>query len=447
MVPKFSPAVLATLLFSAPLLRAQSVTLPPGTPLPVQIGGALPMKAGEPIRAALLYPVYDHDHLILPAKTVVTGTVVSLTPDHTHRLHARLRGDFTPFHTPVVRFTSIVLADGTTVPIVTGTATDGAPIYRLVAPPPHKGGLIARQFGVAKQAAKDRIAVITGPDKVDRLKQFLYTQLPYHPEHIAKATAWTVETAEPAAVPDPPAPLAAAATPLAPAAAPATPPPAAMKPGEPPTWILQAYLKNGMSSATAKSGESIQATVAEPILNPDGSIAVPQGSILTGTITEAKPARSFARAGKLRFNFRQIQLPGEQAQNVQATLTGADSASDQQLAMTSEGQVQPKPQDKILVPALLIALASRPFDEDHGLAHNGEASNSVGLLGFIVGTAVGQPNIAAGVGFYGAGIAIYERLLRRGKEVSFARDTRIVLQTTARRGATLKPDTQAPRQR
>ena len=67
--------------------------------------------------------------------------------------------------------------------------------------------------------------------------------------------------------------------------------------------------------------------------------------------------------------------------------------------------------------------------------------------GFIVGTAVGQPNIAAGVGFYGAGIAIYERLLRRGKEVSFARDTRIVLQTTARRGATLKPDTQAPRQR
>jgi hypothetical protein len=436
MTLRFSPAAAVTLLFFSPLLRAQDVSLPAGTPLPVQIGGPLPMKAGEPIRAALLYPVYDHDRLVLPAKTLVTGTVVSLTPDHTHRLHARLRGDFTPFHTPVVRFTSIVLADGTTVPIVTGTATDGAPIYRLVAPPPHQGGLIARQFAVAKQAAKDRIAVVTGPDKLDRLKQFLYTQLPVHPERIAKATAWTVETIDPAPLPVAVIPLVAP-----------TPPPPAARPGEPPTWILQAYLKAGMSSATSKAGESIEATVAEPIRNPDGSVAVPQGSILTGTITEAKPARSFARVGKLRFNFRQIQLPGEQAQNVQATLTGADSASDQQLAMTSEGQVQPKPQDKILVPVLLIALASRPFDEDDQLTHSAEASNSIGLVGFIVGTAAGHPNIAAGIGFYGAAISIYERLLRRGKEVAFARDTRIVLQTTARRSAALKPDTQAPRQR
>ncbi|HEX4652519.1 MAG TPA: hypothetical protein VH250_13540 [Granulicella sp.] len=399
------------------------------------------MKVGEPIHAELLYPVYEHDHLVLPAKTLVTGTVISLAPDHTRRLHARLRGDFTPFHTPVVRFTSIVLANGTTVPIVTGTATDGAPIYRLVAPPPQKGGLIARQFAVAKQAAKDRLAVVTGPDKLDRLKQFLYTQLPVHPERIAKATAWTVETTEPA----PLAALPLAAT--APHTPPATPPPPAPKSGEPPTWILQAYLKTGMSSATSKAGESIEATVAEPIRNPNGSIAVPQGSILTGTITEAQPARSFARAGKLRFNFRQIQLPGEQAQNVQATLTGADSASDQQLAMTSEGQVQPKPQDKILVPALLIALASRPFDEDDQLTHSAEASNSIGLVGFIVGTAAGHPNIAAGIGFYGAAISIYERLLRHGKEVAFARDTRIVLQTTARHSAALMPDHPAPRQR
>jgi hypothetical protein len=66
-------------------------------------------------------------------------------------------------------------------------------------------------------------------------------------------------------------------------------------------------MKAGMSSAASIAGESIEATVAEPVRNPDGSIAVPQGSILMGTITEAQPARSFARAGKLRFNFRQIQ--------------------------------------------------------------------------------------------------------------------------------------------
>ena len=390
------------------------------------------MKAGEPIRAELLYPVYDHDQLLLPAKTIVTGTIVSLTPDRTRRIHARLRGDFTPFHTPVVRFTAIVLADGTTVPITTGTATDGAPIYRVVAPPPHRGGFIARYFDIFKQDAKDRISNVTAPGKGDRLKQLLYSQLPYHPERIAKATAWTVETSAPVAVPDPPA---AAAAPR---------PPVTKAPDARPTWIVQAYLDTPISSANSKSGETIQATVAEPILNPDGTIAVPQGSILTGSVTEAKPARFFARPGVLRFSFRQLQLPGEQAQNVQAALTGADTSSADAMAMTSEGEVKPKPQDKIVVPLLLIALASRPFDEDNPIAHNAAASNSIGVLGFIVGTAAGQPNIAAGLGAYGAAISIYERIFRRGKEVAFAHDTRIVVQTTPRHSAAIKPDRPTP---
>src|SRR5271156_4594354 len=108
--------VLSLLLpFSAPQGHAQSptpqsFTLPPGTPLPVHITTALPMKAGEPIRAELLYPVYDHDQLIFPASPIVPGTFLSLAPDRSRRLHARLRGDFPPFHIPVVRFTNILLA-------------------------------------------------------------------------------------------------------------------------------------------------------------------------------------------------------------------------------------------------------------------------------------------------------------------------------------------------
>ena len=59
------------------------------------------MKAGEPIRAELIYPVYDHDHLVLPAGTTVAGTVVALTPDHTRRIHARLTAPTSlPFTSP-----------------------------------------------------------------------------------------------------------------------------------------------------------------------------------------------------------------------------------------------------------------------------------------------------------------------------------------------------------
>lgn len=426
---------LFALLPAAALAQSGPVTIPAGTPLPVKIADHLPMKAGEPIRAQLLYPIYVGNDLTLPAGTVITGSVVSLTPDRSRRIHARLRADFTPFHIPVVSFDHIQLAGGLSLPLTTGSATDGAPIYRLVAPPPHKGGLVAQQFAVFKQGVKDRVAVITGPNKADRLTQFFWSQLPYHPERIAKDTAWTVETSAPVSLPG-----ATASTPAS--TAEASSPPSSTEPSR--TWVLQAYLGTAISSATSRAGQPIQATVAEPVLNPDGSVAVPVGSVITGSITEATPARSFSRAGKLRFNFGQLKLPGEQPVAVQAALTGADSATGGDLAMNSEGEVKPKPQDKLIVPFILIALAARPLDRDGGRDHHmlgkdAVASNSIGFIGFIVGTAAQQPNIAAGFGFYGAAISIYERIFHRGKEVAFPRDTRIVLQTTPRRAAAIKP--------
>lgn len=406
------------------------------------------MRLGQSIRAQLIYPVYADNTLVLPANTIVTGSVTALTSNHSRRVSARLRGDFTPFHTPIVRFTSITLADGTSVPIVTGTATDGAPIYRLVAPPPRKGGFLHQQWDNGVQIVKDRIAVFTGPDKKDRLTQLLYNQLPYHPQRIEKQTAWTVETAEPLMLPPQTVALAAAApTPAPPAkppVSPATLPPETDKP-----WIIQAYLGDALNSNSSKSGEQIKATVAEPIYNPDHTIAVPEGATLVGAVTQAKPARRFGRAGTLHFDFRQLILPTGATQNVQASLTAVDSDANQKLALDSEGQVKPKPQDKILVPFLLLALAARPLDEDPGggLGRNAVASNSIGILGFIIGTAAGQPNLAAGIGYYGAAIAIYERWIKRGREVSFARDTRLVLQTTPRHSQALHPDQTAIRPR
>jgi hypothetical protein len=429
-----STFALAGLFLTASLLaQSTAVTIPAGTPLPVKIPAHLPMKVGEPIRAELIYPVYVDNKLVLPAKTVVTGTVVSLSDDHTRRIHARLRADFTPFHIPVVSFDHIQLPDGTSVPLTTGTTTDGAAIYRLVASPPRKGNVFSKGFAAIKQGVKDRVAVITGPDKGDRLTQFLWSQLPYHPERIAKDTAWTAETASPTLLP-------AAST-----EAEAAPPPAvAASASEPPrTWILQAYLTSPMSSATSKSGDTISATVAEPVFNADDSVAVPTGSVMSGSVTEAKPARSFGRAGTLRFRFNSLKLPGEEPVAVQAALKGADSATGGDMAMTSEGEVKPKPRDKLIVPFILLSLAARPLDRDggrHMFRKDALASNSLGLIGFILGTAARQPNAAAGIGFYGAAISIYERVLQRGKEVAFARDTRVVLQTTARRSAAIKPD-------
>jgi hypothetical protein len=419
-----------SLVLFATVGAAQNVTIPAGTPFPVQIEDHLPMRVGESIDAELIYPIYVDNIEVLPAKTLVSGIVVGLHSNHSRRISARLRGDFTPFRIPTVRFTSITMGDGSIVPIATGVVTDGAPIYRLLAPPPRKGGFVHQQWDDGIQIFKDKLAMVTGPDKCDRLTQFLYTQLPYHPQRIEKKTAWTVETSEPLSLSPKLADSVAKEKPL-------DAPPASTQ-VDSKTWIIQAYLGDTLSSASSKPGEAIKATVAEPIYNPDHTIAVPEGATIIGAVTQARPARSFGRSGTLHFDFRQLVLPDGKTQNVQASLTGADSAAPDKLALDSEGQIKPKPQDKLLVPFTLLVLAARPLDVDKGDGAGGGfgkdafASNSLGIIGFIIGTALQQRSVAAGIGYYGAAVSIYERWIKRGRDVTFARDTRLVLQTTPR---------------
>jgi hypothetical protein len=424
------------LLLSAAACTAQSITIPNGTPLALRIERHMRMRIGEPIRAELIYPIYANNVLVLPPKTVVTGTVVGLHSDHARRVAARLRTDFTPFSIPVVSFTGIMLADGSVYSVATTSATDGAPIYRLVTPPPRKGGFIHQQWDNGIQVMRDRLSVVTAPDKGDRLIQLLYSQLPYHPQRIEKGTAWTVETSEPVSLPSQPV-IATVPEPLNKAKASPLAQDGASK-----SWIIQAYLKQHLSSATSQSGDEIEATVAEPVYNADQTIAVPQGSRIIGAVTQSKPARAFGRAGSLHFDFRELILPTGETQNVQSSLVAADSSAGQKLALDSEGQAKPKPQDKLVVPFILLTLAARPLDYDHGENAFGKqavASNSLGVLGFIVGTAARQRNIAAGIGYYGAALSIYERWIRRGSEITFAHDTRLVLQTTPRHTAVLRP--------
>lgn len=433
-----APFLLLTLVFAAIGTTCQTPagTLPAGTPLPLQIVDHQPMRPGEPIRAELLYPAYADNQLLLPAKTIFIGTVTELRSDHSRRVQARLNGDFTPFHIPVVRFTQVVLADGTALPINAGPATNGAPILRLTAPPPRKGGFIHKQWDAGMEMLHSEVAIVTAPEKSDRLLQFFYRQLPYHPERIEKGTAWTIETTEPLSIPAEPA---AADTPSDPAPASSTNQVPPADHGHP-TWTIQAYLPDQLTSATAKTGQSIQAVVAEPVYNPDHTLAVPQGSRVVGAITQAKPARSFARAGTLRFDFKQVILPSGQSQNVQAAVTGADAASDAKLAMNSEGRVKPTPQDKIVVPLLLTFLATRPLDEDveGGAGRNFVGANGFGLAGNFIALAGGSAKFAAGIGAYGSALAIYRRWIAHGKDVTFARDTRIVVEATPRGSAVLK---------
>ena len=139
------------------LLRGQaaSIQIPSTTPLSVELLQHVPMKTGEPLEGRLLYPVYVENRIAVPAGTVLRGSVIQLDSDRSRRIHSRLRGDFTPFHIPVVRFDQLVLPNGTVQPIVSDSAKDGVPILRLSPPPGKpKGSFIRRQIAEEKQRAE-----------------------------------------------------------------------------------------------------------------------------------------------------------------------------------------------------------------------------------------------------------------------------------------------------
>lgn len=425
--------------------QSKVIEIPAQTPIAVYLNRHVPMKVGQPIRAALVYPVFEGETEVLPARSVLEGTIVALKPDNSRRLHSRLRGDFTPYRVPVVQFSWVVLADGRSVPIPAAEVAAGAPIVRITPPPPKKGGVFTRAAETAKQALRNQVRVFTAPDKGDRFMQAIYSSLPYHPQRVETATAWNFETAQPFHLPDGAAPLTlpdpnAQDAKSRDLAANGKKDPAAKDPS---IWMIEANLTESLDSATTPVGKAIHAVVARPVFNEDKSVAVPVGSILTGTVVRARPARKFGRGGTLRFAFTELTLPESQPQRVQTTLAGVDSQSAQSLALDSEGQVKPE-NKSVVVPLILAALATRTLhrDADGGsqAGRNATGANGFGLIGVVIGAAAGSSGFAAGIGYYGGALTVYDRYLTHGKEAVFAKNTRIVVQTSARRSAVLKAD-------
>ena len=151
----FVLASLVALLPSLSLTQATSIQIPSTTPLVVQLFQHVPMKTGESLEGRLLYPVYVENQIAIPAGTVFRGSVIQLDSDRSRRIHSRLRGDFTPFHVPVVRFDQLLLPDGTLQAIVSDSSKDGVPILRLSPPPgKRKGPFISRQIAARETAAE-----------------------------------------------------------------------------------------------------------------------------------------------------------------------------------------------------------------------------------------------------------------------------------------------------
>ncbi len=419
----------------ATLAPTTKPVLPAGTCLQVEIQRNYRMKVGESLEGHLVYPLFVDGHLVVPANTLVRGTVVELNSDRRMRWHGRLRGDLTPFHIAKVEFKQIALPNGPTA-LETSGAVTGAPVLRLMSPgATPKRSFIGRHWDVAKTRMHEQVAFFTDPGLAQRALGLVYQQLPYHPEHIPAHTAWTFELA---------APLELSETPKDAV----VPTPSQPSSSNPEVWSVHALLTGEVTSAVAKPGDPVEALVVEPVFDKNHQLVVPQGSRLVGKVTTAKSSRSLGRNGKLRFTFQQVRFPQGVGlpvldQPVQGALSGATAQGTTGLSLDAEGTVTPKNQSSVIAPLLLTMLAGRALDGDGNLTvQTGVSSNGFGLIGRIIGIAGGNRNIAAGIGFYAVALSTYENFLRNGRDVDFPKDTRIEIETTPLRAPILTPKVQ-----
>ena len=410
---------------------SEPLFIPAGTPIEARLTRHIPMKVDQPVDATLAHPVYVNNKLALPEGTRVQGTVVSLEPDRDLRNDARLNVDFTPYHRPTVKFTSATLAGGTSVSLSTTLSSDGAPAIHLTPAANKHTSLIAIGVESAKGWISSTKEALFAPGLGDRMVQLLYRQLPYHPERIQQGTMWTCELREPVEIP-------AATTNAINASRQSAVALPVSDSSEKKNLQLHAYLDEKLSSADARVGDQFQATVAEPVFAADHSLVVPQGAVLVGRITRSTPAKSFHRDGKLRFDFRQLQMPAGTREQIVGSVNGMEAKGGASLKMDSEGGVQSQQQNKVIVPLILTVLASRPLDDDWSAAGGAAVgSNGLGLIGRVVGMTAASRNLAAGIGFYGAGVSVYRRWLRHGKDLTFPKDNRIDIEVSQRLGQQL----------
>jgi hypothetical protein len=409
-----------------PAARVSS-TLSEGVPLRIQLDGGYPIKVGTPISGHLIADVYSVDHVLLPAKTRVSGVIRATHPvARRARAGAMLNGDFTPLVSADVRFDSLTLSDGQVVAIKCDAVERTAKVIHMTSAKKSIIGMAKEQIRQRKQDAMD---TVTAPGKVDRIRRYVYGQLPYHPQRIWTGTQYDADLTSPLTIPDKVTPL-----------------PMVALGNEPPVGTIQARLTTALSSATTQKGSAVEAVLSKPLMDPSGhQVLLAEGTRITGSVLQVKPAAWFARNGRLRFNFRSLEpvegasrAAGEQAAaSIHGQMTGAEATADQNLSIDSEGGAKAgADKNKVLAPLILGILAASSMDRDRDhegdVGKNAVVSNGFGIAARLLTMATGNRNITSGFAYFAVSKSIYRRWIAKGHEIDLPRDTILEVELASR---------------
>src|ERR1017187_603605 len=434
-----------------------SIQVPPGAPLRVYLTRRLPKRLGAPVEAKVMEPVFAFDREVVPAGTIAQGAVSRLRPvSRWQRVRAILNGDFTPRRSAEVEFTSLTLPDGRTL----ATHTVQAPAMNSIYTEPPKNRKNRKNpksqpqnqnsgiLGTVKQTARDQVNgainartrgiadIVRAPNKKEKLVDMFWSKLPYHPQYYRRGTRFDAPLRDSLE-------FGIASIRKVDIAAPGSQPR--------PDSVVRVRLLTALDSASAKPGEPVQAVVAAPLFSPEHKLVLPEGTQLTGIVVLARKARSFHRAGQLRFNFQKVDLPPELANfrpaapiKTQASLAAAEGNGTVPIKVDTEGGVQAKEsKTRFIAPVISLMLASRAADNDAGHHHDTGASGDPNIggrtlgggLGFgMLGSALAQSSRDVGMafGYYGLAWSVYSAVVARGGDVQFDQNAMMDIKFGAR---------------
>jgi hypothetical protein len=430
------------------------------------------MRIGASVSAKLIEPIYAFDRVVIPAGTVVQGSVTELdSVSKLIRAQALMAGDFTPLHRARVEFTGLKLPDGRVLPIHTARAAGLPTLYVQPKPPklpkqtktpPPTGqnqkpvpsqpvdhttlGTLARQE--AKKQINSKIdaqlnartyglgSLVRGPNKKERLVDFVYAKLPYHPQSYRRGTRFNGILEEP--LPFGESKLDADSL-------------SQIGTEAPQDSVVQLRFLSTVSSATAAAGDPVEAVLSEPLRGAGNKLIFPEGTHLAGRVRLAQHARWLHRSGKLRFTFDQVTLPTflESRHQVplertplartDARLLSAETDPNASVKIDSEGSAKAtEPKSRLLAPAISALVALKSMDNDNGkptsAGGNGAGNpggrslggfSGFGLLGVVAARA--SATAGAALGMWGLAVSVYNTILSPGHEVEFHKDSSLVV--------------------
>jgi hypothetical protein len=177
-------------------------------------------------------------------------------------------------------------------------------------------------------------------------------------------------------------------------------------------------LQTSISTQVAKPGDMIQAQIAQTMYLGDATI--PQGSVLTGTITDAEAGRRLSRSGELSIKFNRLRTPDGIETPITAHLIGGigkytDKGSDTSDTVRGEGWKAKVGQTAI---------------------RGGVGAGAGAALGTAIGAIAGRGGAGAGRGAWsgaaiGGGVGAASMLMRKGRDVIIPSGTQMQLQLDA----------------